>query len=183
MCELAQGKLAPKLTIPCRADTFFQDRSWPCLEFKSLADAVTPDAGPKRVCEIGCGTGSVGLPLTRTSLAILIASLQTAYPLLALSNNPELYIHCLDYSKKAIDLVKKNPAYDESKICGEVWSVCDPAGLSPRVEPGSIDIATLIVSPLGEALLDRFDITRPSSAFPPYIPTSGRKQSRTYGLC
>lgn len=31
---------------------------------------------------------------------------QTAYPLLALNQNPELFIHCLDYSRQAVSLVQ-----------------------------------------------------------------------------
>ncbi|KAL7006010.1 hypothetical protein EMMF5_004348 [Cystobasidiomycetes sp. EMM_F5] len=108
------------------ADSFFKDRSWLCMEFKELADSVAAEAGPKRICEIGCGTGA------------------TAYPLLASNKNSELFIHCLDYSERAIQLVKSNPAYDESCILAETWSLCDPNGLSPGVEAGSIDVAVLI---------------------------------------
>jgi len=108
------------------ADKFFKDRSWLCLEFQALKDALEPNAGPRRICEIGCGTGA------------------TAYPLLVANKNPELYIHALDYSKKAVELVHANEAYDTSKILGEVWSICDPNGLSPGVQPGSVDVVVLI---------------------------------------
>lgn len=42
-------------------------------------------------------------------------------------------------------LEQRNPAYDPLKILAEVWSLSDPNGLSPKVKPGSVDVATLIV--------------------------------------
>lgn len=79
------------------------------------------------MCEIGCGTGA------------------TAYPLLASSNNPDLFIHALDFSREAIKCVKVNKAYDETRILAETWSLSDKNGLSEGVKPGSIDVAVLIV--------------------------------------
>lgn len=40
---------------------------------------------------------------------------------------------------------QRNPAYDPAKVSAEVWSLSDPNGLSPKVQPGSVDVATLIV--------------------------------------
>lgn len=36
--------------------------------------------------------------------------------------------------------------YDPAKVAAEVWSLSDSNGLSPKVKPASIDVATLIVS-------------------------------------
>jgi len=42
-------------------------------------------------------------------------------------------------------LLQRHPSYDPAKVAAEVWSLSDPNGLSPKVKPGSIDVATLIV--------------------------------------
>lgn len=79
-------------------------------------------------------------------------------------------------------LFQDNPAYDTSKICGEVWSVCDPKGLSPAVKPGSIDVATLIVRDtpatksdyVNHMLTARRNVTFISSVSQLCIPVNGR---------
>ncbi|CAD6563739.1 MAG: hypothetical protein CYPHOPRED_000053 [Cyphobasidiales sp. Tagirdzhanova-0007] len=101
------------------ADTFFKDRSWLCMEFQPLSDSVQPAASLR-----GETTGSI--------------------PELIVNKNPSLFLHCLDYSQRAVQLVKKNPAYNTEHMLAETWSLCDPSGLSPGVEPESVDVVVLI---------------------------------------
>ncbi|KAH9821479.1 S-adenosyl-L-methionine-dependent methyltransferase [Melampsora americana] len=108
-----------------RKDTFFKDRAWLRNEFPSLADAVKPNSGPVRIAEIGCGPGN------------------TTYPILAANENPELMIYSLDYSKKAIEVFKENPAYDPSHCTGIVWDMSS-SELPVSILPGSLDIAIMI---------------------------------------
>lgn len=42
---------------------------------------------------------------------------KTAYPLMALNKNPELFIHCLDYSRQAIALVQVRTKSSLSRPC------------------------------------------------------------------
>ena len=59
-----------------------------------LAEVTKEDAGPKLVLEIGAGAGN------------------TAFPVLAENKNPQLKIHACDYSKTAVEVIRKNEAYN-----------------------------------------------------------------------
>ena len=135
---------------------FFKDRKWLFHEFPVLAE-LTADDGPKEatVLEVGAGAGN------------------TAFPILAANKNPNLMIHACDFSKKAVDLIRQNPAYDGQTIKANVWDLAafepvDPSPsssvgmgdegssdqqptkvqfrgkLPPEVESASIDVAILI---------------------------------------
>jgi len=80
------------------------------------------------VLEVGAGAGN------------------TAFPVLALNQNPLLKLHACDYSAKAIDIIRSQPAYVEqatSVLQADVW---DAAGevLPPGLEPGSVDVILMI---------------------------------------
>lgn len=77
------------------------------------------------VLEVGAGAGN------------------TAYPILAQNNNPSLKIHACDFSKKAVDVIRQNEAYDTKNIQADVW---DAAGdvLPPDLTPESADIVIMI---------------------------------------
>jgi tRNAThr (cytosine32-N3)-methyltransferase len=77
------------------------------------------------VLEVGAGAGN------------------TAYPILAQNNNPSLKIHACDFSKKAVDVIRENEAYDNKNIQADVW---DAAGdvLPPDMTPESADIVIMI---------------------------------------
>ncbi|KAI5479333.1 hypothetical protein MNV49_003852 [Pseudohyphozyma bogoriensis] len=107
-------------------DGFFNDRQWLRNEFPELAAAVTADAGPKRIVEIGCGPGN------------------TLFPLFSHNENPELKLHGFDFSKEAVDMVKKNPAFDPKFLDTDVWDLSSKAGPPPSVPDGSVDIVTMI---------------------------------------
>ena len=69
----------------------------------------------------------------------------TAFPILAGNENPELVLHACDFSKKAVQLIRENPAYDGQHIRAEVWDLASATEtLPPGVEAGSVDVAVLI---------------------------------------
>ena len=69
----------------------------------------------------------------------------TAFPILAGNENPELVIHACDFSKKAVELIRAHKAYDGEHIRAEVWDLADATQtLPPGVEAGSVDVVVLI---------------------------------------
>ncbi|KAM0749693.1 methyltransferase [Meredithblackwellia eburnea MCA 4105] len=107
-------------------EEFFKDRAWLRTEFPELDKVVKPDAGPKRVVEIGCGPGN------------------TLFPLFAANENPHLRLHGFDFSKEAVQLVRNNPSFDPKHIDAQVWDLSSPDGLPATLEPGTVDIAVMI---------------------------------------
>ncbi|WAR51996.1 hypothetical protein PtB15_1B434 [Puccinia triticina] len=108
-----------------RKDTFFKDRAWLRNEFPILEQAVRPDYGPIRIAELGCGPGN------------------TAFPILAANQNPELFLYALDYSAKAVELVKKNPLYDPKKCLGAVWDMSS-SDIPEQITSQSLDVIIMI---------------------------------------
>jgi tRNAThr (cytosine32-N3)-methyltransferase len=107
------------------AANFFKNRKWLQQEFPVLAEVTKEDAGPKLVLEIGAGAGN------------------TAFPVLAENKNPQLKIHACDYSKTAVEVIRKNEAYNTEFIQADVWDVASDS-LPPGLEEGSVDVAVLI---------------------------------------
>ncbi|KAH7189144.1 S-adenosyl-L-methionine-dependent methyltransferase [Fusarium flagelliforme] len=107
------------------AANFFKNRKWLQQEFPVLAEVTKEDAGPKLVLEIGAGAGN------------------TAFPVLAENKNPQLKIHACDYSKTAVEVIRKNEAYNTDFIQADVWDVASDS-LPPGLEEGSVDVAVLI---------------------------------------
>ncbi|ORY93916.1 S-adenosyl-L-methionine-dependent methyltransferase [Syncephalastrum racemosum] len=104
---------------------FFKDRNWLRLEFPELLETTLPEAGPKRVLEVGCGAGN------------------TLFPLLEQSKNPDLFVYATDFSSTAVQVVQSNPLYDTTRSCAFVWDLASP-DLPKEVEPGSLDVLVLI---------------------------------------
>lgn len=108
---------------------FFKDRKWLVQEFPILGEVTKADYGPVTVLEVGAGAGN------------------TAFPVLAQNQNPDLRLHACDYSKKAIDVIRSQEAYTEQKqpavLQADVW---DAAGteLPPDLAAGSVDIIVMI---------------------------------------
>lgn len=107
------------------AANFFKNRKWLQQEFPVLAEVTKEDAGPKVVLEIGAGAGN------------------TAFPVLAENKNPQLKIHACDYSKTAVEVIRKNEAYNTEFIQADVWDVASDS-LPPGLDEGSVDVAVLI---------------------------------------
>ncbi|CZR57884.1 probable ABP140-actin filament-binding protein [Phialocephala subalpina] len=104
---------------------FFKDRKWLQQEFPVLSKITQSDAGPITLLEVGAGAGN------------------TAFPILAHNRNPFLKIHACDFSKKAVEVIRENEAYDTKNIQADVW---DAAGetLPPGLEEGSVDLVLMI---------------------------------------
>jgi tRNAThr (cytosine32-N3)-methyltransferase len=107
---------------------FFKDRKWLVQEFPVLGKITKEDYGPVTVLEVGAGAGN------------------TAFPLLAMNRNAELRLHACDYSRKAIGVIRSQPAYleQEPKILqADVWDAAADV-LPPDLESESVDVVLMI---------------------------------------
>ena len=104
---------------------FFKNRKWLQQEFPILSRITSAEAGAVTLLEVGAGAGN------------------TAFPILAHNQNPNLKIHACDFSKKAVEVIRGNAAYDLKYIQADVW---DAAGdvLPPDLEDGSVDVVLMI---------------------------------------
>ncbi|KAJ3158160.1 hypothetical protein HDU86_003112 [Geranomyces michiganensis] len=101
---------------------FFKDRHWTEREFPELrAEGGEPCS--KRLLELGCGVGNFIFPL--------------------LESNPELYIYGCDLSTRAVDFVKANAMYTESRCKA---FVCDITAdkLTDNVPVASLDLVSAL---------------------------------------
>jgi tRNAThr (cytosine32-N3)-methyltransferase len=107
-------------------ENFFKDRKWLRQEFPVLDEVTGKDAGPKVVLEVGAGAGN------------------TAFPLLRVNENEDLRLHAVDFSKKAVDVMRANPAYENQDVMrADVWDLTSPS-LPPGIEEGSVDVVVLV---------------------------------------
>ncbi|OAQ96324.1 hypothetical protein LLEC1_00127 [Akanthomyces lecanii] len=104
---------------------FFKNRKWLQQEFPILATVTAEDAGAKTVLEIGAGAGN------------------TAFPILANNKNSQLRIHACDFSKTAVEVMRKHEEYVSEQIQADVWDVAAQE-LPPGLKEGSVDVAILI---------------------------------------
>ncbi|KAG4439353.1 hypothetical protein IFR05_005165 [Cadophora sp. M221] len=104
---------------------FFKDRKWLQQEFPILSKITQADAGPITLLEVGAGAGN------------------TAFPILANNQNQNLKIHACDFSKKAVEVIRENEAYDTKYIQADVWDAASEV-LPPGLEEGSVDFAIMI---------------------------------------
>ncbi|KAK8158822.1 S-adenosyl-L-methionine-dependent methyltransferase [Phyllosticta citrichinensis] len=110
-------------------NNFFKNRKWLFQEFPVLKALTTADAKPALVLEVGAGAGN------------------TAFPVLQLNENPNFKIHACDFSKKAVEVIRSNEAYDNGKtIQADVWDVAGEGeqSLPPGIEEGSVDLVMMI---------------------------------------
>ncbi|KAK3299189.1 S-adenosyl-L-methionine-dependent methyltransferase [Chaetomium fimeti] len=104
---------------------FFKDRKWLQQEFPILDKVTREDAGPVTLLEIGAGAGN------------------TAFPVLAQNKNPKLKLHACDFSKKAVEVMRKHESYDAAVMQADVWDVAGTE-LPPGLEEGSVDVAVMV---------------------------------------
>lgn len=131
---------------------FFKDRKWLVQEFPILGEVTKAEYGPATLLEIGAGAGN------------------TAFPVLTLNKNPKLRIHACDYSKKAIELIRQQDAYDGDILHADVWDAAGEAehALPPGVAKGSVDLVIMIfifsaLSPKqwAQCVRNVFDVLKP----------------------
>jgi tRNAThr (cytosine32-N3)-methyltransferase len=108
-------------------DNFFKDRKWLKIEFPQLYQKTRPDAGPTTILEVGCGAGN------------------TLFPVLASNENPDLKLVGVDFSHRAVEIVKTSENFDPKHVHAAVWDLADPNGNLPEgVEEHSVDIVVMI---------------------------------------
>ncbi|XP_071503082.1 tRNA N(3)-cytidine methyltransferase METTL6-like [Diadema antillarum] len=102
---------------------FFKDRHWTTREFEELI-AATEQGNPKltSLLEVGCGVGN------------------TVYPLK--SANPGLFIHCCDFSPRAVQFVKEHPDYDATRVNAFQCDITSEE-LTNHVKPEVVDLVTM----------------------------------------
>ena len=105
---------------------FFKNRKWLHQEFPILTTVTQPNSPPTTLLEVGAGAGN------------------TAFPILAHNQNPHLKIHAIDFSKKAIELIRNSEHYNPQHIQADVWDIASPDSLPPNIIENSIDIVLLI---------------------------------------
>ncbi|KAI8968884.1 S-adenosyl-L-methionine-dependent methyltransferase [Mycotypha africana] len=98
---------------------FFKDRHWTDREFKELADQTKE----QRCLEVGCGVGNFVFPL--------------------LADNPKLFMYACDFSKRAIELVKTNEKYDETRCKAFVCDLTEDQ-LTDNIPENSLDLVSAI---------------------------------------
>ena len=117
------------------AANFFKNRKWLFQEFPTLREATqAPLEGvrnPVKILEIGAGAGN------------------TVFPLLAANKNPDLEVHAVDFSSAAVDVMSKDPSYDERHMRANVWDLAvqtegGGAGLPPGVKASTVDVAIMV---------------------------------------
>lgn len=104
---------------------FFKDRKWLQQEFPVLSKLTAKDAGPSTILEVGAGAGN------------------TAFPILKANENEGLMIHACDFSKKAVELIRANEAYDAEHLQASVWDISSE-DLPPGVQESSVDVVLLV---------------------------------------
>lgn len=101
---------------------FFKDRRWTTREFQELIN-FEPDQ--KIVfLELGCGVGNMIFPLVEEGFS-------------------NFYFYACDFSPRAVEFVKSNKLYNESKMkafCADLTT----EELFENVDAGSVDLASLI---------------------------------------
>jgi len=118
---------------------FFKDRHWLFTELPELAgdqeilnDELTEElkdfpgrSADFRILEVGCGVGN------------------TVFPLLEAESARKRFVYCCDFSARAIEIVKENPAYDIEK-CHAFVSDVSASEMGFPFPNGSLDIVLLI---------------------------------------
>ena len=107
---------------------FFKNRKWLQQEFPVLKEATRKGAGRMVLLEVGAGAGN------------------TAFPILKENDNEELRVHACDFSKKAVEVMRKSEHYDEKFMQADVWDVAGTGenALPPGLGAGSVDVVLMI---------------------------------------
>ncbi|XP_076232460.1 methyltransferase-like protein [Calliopsis andreniformis] len=120
--ELAVTTVKQNIQQPLRSVTESQDESNTEAHIKILD---LPSQNESTILEIGCGVGN------------------TVFPILLYNTDPNLFVYCCDFSTKAIDILKQNPAYDTSRCKAFVLDATEETWETP-FEPETLDIVVLI---------------------------------------
>lgn len=107
---------------------FFKDRHWTTREFGDLlecnGDGESHDNDVKYLLEVGCGVGNLIFPLIEDKC-----------------NN--YFMYACDFSPRAVELMKKNPLYDETRVKAFQCDITTN-DIYNFIKHESLDYATLI---------------------------------------
>lgn len=106
-------------------EKFFKDRKWLRVEFPILYEATKPEHGPVHILEVGCGAGN------------------TLFPVLEANENPQLHITGVDFSPRAVEIVRQSPSYNSQYASATVWDLSSDT-LPEGIIEHSVDIVVLI---------------------------------------
>ncbi|CAI5743518.1 unnamed protein product [Peronospora destructor] len=103
---------------------FYKDRHYLHLVFQDLG--VIPEAAcdTKILLEVGSGVGNAVLPLLKI--------------------NPGLHIVAIDFADLAIELLKKQPLYDEARVAASVCDITKDALPDAAFANGGVDFALFL---------------------------------------
>lgn len=110
---------------------FFKDRHWTTREFLELLDegvssSSSDESEPKkRLLEIGCGVGNL------------------VFPLIEENHHKRFFIYAMDFSPRAIEIVKQNPLFSEEHMAAFACDITNEDVFS-TIAPASIDLITLV---------------------------------------
>ncbi|XP_015124983.1 methyltransferase-like protein 2-A [Diachasma alloeum] len=118
--ELAPHKVKDDPTIPQKVPSLSSHK-----EKRNGKELIEDSEGEHRIFEIGCGVGN------------------TIFPILMYNSNPNLFVYGCDFSSTAIDILKDNPDYDETR-CKAFVLDATREDWEPPFEEESLDIILLI---------------------------------------
>ena len=104
--------------------SFFKDRHWLFTEFTELISKKSNES-PFVIFEVGCGVGN------------------TIFPILQMNLNSKMFVYGCDFSAVAIDLLKQQETYDESRCHAFVLDATTSEWNVP-FEKSSVDFILLI---------------------------------------
>lgn len=111
---------------------FFKDRQWTDREFPELFPSSQEqqhnddqEVQKQSLLEIGCGVGNFIFPV--------------------LQKNKNIFVYACDFSKRAVDFVKSNEFYDESRCLAFVCDISSPPSASALslLQEKQVDFVTL----------------------------------------
>lgn len=101
---------------------FFKDRHWTLREFSQLVDAGQNGKG-FILLEVGCGVGNFVFPLIEEEIG--------------------MFIYACDFSPRAVDLVKNDARYDETRIKAFTCDVTQDR-LSSTIPEVNVDVTSMV---------------------------------------
>ncbi|XP_018418256.1 PREDICTED: methyltransferase-like protein 6 [Nanorana parkeri] len=102
---------------------FFKDRHWTTREFEELKACREFENQRLTILEAGCGVGNCLYPLLEEDL--------------------HLFVYACDFSPRAVQFVKQNPAYN-TNTCKAFQCDLTKDDLTENIPAESVDVATLI---------------------------------------
>ena len=89
---------------------------------------LVPGRQQRKLLEVGCGVGNLIFPLIEEDLE---------------SNSCSFYYYACDFSQRAVEFVKTNSLYDESRVHAFACDITTEQ-LHRHVEAESLDVVTMI---------------------------------------